>query len=751
VLVFWLGLGVDGLRLDAVPYLCEREGTNCENLPATHAFLKTLRRHVDQKFKNRMLLAEANQWPEDAIAYFYEAVNVENQQNNTHSLLWWMKRLTSLRKRYQVFGRDTLELLAPENRKILAFLRRYRDECILVVANLSRFAQCVELDLAAFQGIVPLELFGRSRFLPIGELPYALTLGPHSFYWFALEPQRREGAAIVAVAAPPLPMLSVMGSWEHAFQGRDKAALEAILPNYLKTRRWFGGKARTIQAAEILESVPIPYGAAMGYITLIRTTYTDAEPETYVLPLAFAVGEQAAQVGEGHAAIAHLRVTGKSRDEEGILYDGLWEKEFAQALLGAIARGRRFAGAFGEVVATPTAAFRPLLRSAAGFSEPSVLKAEQSNTSVIYGDLFILKLFRRPDGGINPDLEIGRFLTEVRDFRNIAPLAGALEYRRRQGEPMTLAILQSLLPNKGDAWQYTLDTVGRYFEDVLARQAEIRAAPVPDQPLLDLIADDPSALASELIGLYLEEARLLGQRTGELHVALAQDAGGPNFVPEPFSDFSRRSLYQGMLSLMNQIFPLLRRGLKTLPETAQPEAYKVLEREGTVRSRFQGIRDRKITAMQIRCHGDYHLGQVLHTGKDFIIIDFEGEPARPLSVRRLKRSPLRDVAGMLRSFGYAAYAALLGQVPGLRPEDFPSLEPWARFWYSHVSVAFLRGYLAATTQAPFLPHGREDFQVLLDAYLLEKAIYELGYELNNRPDWVRVPLAGILHLLEPER
>lgn len=917
VVDFWLDLGVDGLRLDAVPYLYEREGTSCENLPETHAFLKTLRRHVDGKFRNRMLLAEANQWPEDAVAYFgegdechmafhfplmprlfmaigmedafpiveilnqtpgipescqwalflrnhdeltlemvtdedrdymyrvyardphaqinlgirrrlapllgnhrrrielmngllfslpgtpiiyygdeigmgdniylgdrngvrtpmqwsadrnagfsranpqrlylpviidpeyhYEAVNVETQLNNPHSLLWWMKRLIALRKRFKAFGRGTLEFLHPENRKVLAFLRNYQDECILVVANLSRFVQCAELDLSRWKGMVPVELFGWTRFPPISESPYFITLGPHSFYWFSLQPQRAE----VTIPARPearAPLLSLSGSWEEVFQEKTRGALEAILPDFLRARRWFGGKARTIQSAHVVETIRVPYGSETAYLLFVQVRYTEGDPEIYAIPLLYLSGERATQAQEEvpQAVVARLKL--QERGEEGVLYDALWDKDFAKALLEAIVRRRRFRGSSGQVVSASTRGFR-LHADSTEALVPSVLKAEQSNTSVVYGKRFMLKFFRRLDAGANPDLEIGRYLTERALFPHVPPVAGAIEYRRKRGEPITLAILQGYVPNEGDAWQYTLDTLGHYFETVLTRASGGQEVPLPRKPLVALVQEEIPALASELIGPYLESARLLGQRTAELHIALSQDRNDPDFSPEPFSELSRRALYHGLLSLTDQVFQLLRRRLKSLPEAAMDEARKILELEGEVRRKLQQVRDRKITGARIRCHGDYHLGQVLYTGKDFVIIDFEGEPARSLSERRIKRSPLRDVAGMLRSFHYASYAALLDRVAGVAvlPEDLSSLEQWARFWNLWVSVTFFKSYIEAASHGTFLPRTQEELQVLLDAHLLEKAIYELGYELNNRPDWVRIPIQGILSLLE---
>ena len=444
-----------------------------------------------------------------------------------------------------------------------------------------------------------------------------------------------------------------------------------------------------------------------------------------------------------------MHITGNTLEEEGLLYDAMVDRRFTLALLDLVARGRRLTGPFGEVIASPTRDFRPRLSMAAEFLEPTVLRAEQTNTSVVYGDRFVLKLFRRAETGVNPDLELGRFLSEERNFGHIAPLAGALERKRRSGELSTLGVLHGFVPNEGVAWQYTLDTLGRYFEAVLTHRAKVPLPAGLDTQLLPLVEHD---LAREWIGLYLEEARLLGQRTGELHIALASDTSTPDLVPEPASDFSRQAVYQAMSSVANRAFPLLRQQLGQLSQEIQEKAQRVLELEGQVRDRLRLPRDRRIEAIHIRCHGDYHLGQVLYTGRDFVIIDFEGEPARPLSERRIKRAPLRDVASMIRSFHYAAYTSLFHHTGGTSQRENPSfLEPWALFWYAWVSSQFLRSYLESAAPAEILPTSTQETEVLLDSLLLEKAMYELRYEINNRPDWVRIPILGILHALESGR
>jgi maltose alpha-D-glucosyltransferase/alpha-amylase len=915
VLDFWLEMGVDGLRLDAVPYLYEREGTNCENLPETHAALKRLRQHVDKKYKNRMLLAEANQWPEDAVAYFgsgdechmafhfpvmprlfmavhmedrfpiidildqtpaipeicqwalflrnhdeltlemvtdedrdymykvyandprarinlgirrrlapllgnsrrkvellnsllfslpgtpviyygdeigmgdniylgdrngvrtpmqwsadrnagfsranpqrlylpviidpehhYETVNVEAQQQNPSSLLWWMKRLVLLRTNYQSFGRGTLEFLFPENRKVLVFTRRFQDEIILVVANLSRFVNYVELDLSQFKGMIPVELFGHTRFPSIGELPYFLTLGPHSFYWFKLDPPRISAVRAAAETFEP-PRLEVTGTWSNIFHGSARARLERTFPAYLLTCRWFGGKAQAIRSAKIAETLAWSADGTGTTFSIWDVQYTGGGAERYLLPLAFASGTRAFELRQSspQAIVADLRVRQAEGDNEGVLYDALYDTIFSKSLLEAIGRGRRVKSNGLELHAQPSKAFRGLASAEPSSLEASVLKGEQSNTSIVFGDRLILKFFRRVSEGINPDLEISRVLTERVPFSHTPPLAGFFELRRGRNEQSTLAILKGLVPNEGDAWRYTLDSLSGYFEEIRTRDSASEPITVPEKPLVELSESEIPDTAQELMGGYLSCARLLGRRTGELHLALATETKDPAFAPEPITTLHRRSLYQSLRSLADLALALLARKLAALPEAVRADAEKVVALESAIFSRYKRLLDRKLTGMLIRCHGDFHLGQVLYTGRDFVIIDFEGEPARSITERRHKRSPLRDVAGMLRSFNYAAHSKLKDN--SIRPESTAQLLSWARFWDVWASVAFLQDYRQAVAGAPFMPKSPEELSLLLQIFMLDKAIYELSYELNNRPDWVDIPIAGILEIV----
>jgi maltose alpha-D-glucosyltransferase/alpha-amylase len=917
VLDFWLEMGVDGMRLDAVPYLYEREGTNCENLPETHAFLKELRAYVDRKYPCRMLLAEANQWPEEAVAYFgngdechmafhfpvmprlfmalymedrfpiidildqtppipescqwalflrnhdeltlemvtdedrdymyrvyandprarinlgirrrlaplvgqnrrrmellnsllfslpgtpviyygdeigmgdniylgdrngvrtpmqwspdrnagfsranpqklylpviidpeyhYETVNVEAQQQNPSSLLWWMKRLITLRKNYQAFGHGTIEFLHPDNRQVLVFVRRYRDETILVAANLSRFVNFVELDLAAYKGMVPMELFGQTRFPAIGDLPYFLTFGPHSFYWFKLEPPGAAEARTVA-AGVEAAALEVSGSWEQLFKRNAAAPLERAMPAYLRNCRWFGGKARPIRAVKLIDAIPFSSNGSDARLTTWEVQYLGKSAETYFLPLIFLSAERAFEMRQANpqAIVAQIKIKDAEREAEGTLCDATYDPGFAKALLEALARGRRFKTNGAEIWAEPSRVFREIAGGGEASLEPTVLKREQSNTSIVYGDRMILKLIRRITEGINPDLEISRFLTEEAEFAFTPPFAGAIELRRGRGEATMLGIAQGLVANEGDAWSYALDSLARYFDEISARRLGVQDAPAPPRGLLESLDQEIPELARDAIGSFLPSMQLLGRRTAELHGALASNVKDPAFAPELITGLYHRSLYQSMRALADQTLSLLARRIKELPDPARADADKVLRLEESIFNRFRQLLALPHTGMRIRCHGDFHLGQVLFTGKDFVIIDFEGEPARPLGERRMKRSPLRDVAGMLRSFHYAATAKLNSQAA--RPEDALALKSWARFWHRWVSVAYLKGYLDAAAGAAFLPAARGELAAVLDIYLLEKAIYELSYELNNRPEFSQVAIAGILEIVEP--
>jgi maltose alpha-D-glucosyltransferase/alpha-amylase len=894
---FWMDMGVDAFRLDAIPYLYEREGTTCENLPETHVFLKKIRRYMDEKYPGRVLLAEANQWPEDSLPYFgdgdechmafhfpvmprmymalamedrfpiidimsqtppipencqwamflrnhdeltlemvtdedrdymwrtyakdvqarinlgirrrlapllenhrgrihlmngllfsfpgtpivyygdeigmgdniwlgdrngvrtpmqwssdrnagfsranpqqlffpviidpqyhYEQVNVEAQQSNQYSLLWWMKRLIAMRKRYKALGRGSMEFLHTENRKILAYVRRHEDETILVVANLSRLVQCFELDLTQYRGMVPVELSGGTKFPAVGERPYFLNLGPFAFYWFSLE--REVAPELVTQDAP----LIAARSWDEIFDTRNREGVSRALRAYLLTRRWFGGKGRSISSVTVRDAVELPNDHRLA---ILDVDFNEGEPQTYQLPLGIANVRREQDQARSVPVIARLR-------EGAVLYEPVQEEAFANALLDTVARKRQLRARRGVMAGAPTRALKELRGTEK--LETHVLGVEQSNTAIIYGQRLFLKLFRRMESGINTDAEVTRFLNEETSFRNTPRLAGTIEYREENKSAVTSAILQGYLPNSGDAWAYTLDAIGRYYDTLLSDPgaAERIAKAVPGGSIMALSHKPLPDIARELIGSYIADAELLGLRTAQLHLALASRDDIPAFAPEPFTPHYQRSIYQSMRTQIVRTMQFLRRRAGE-----NPELEPLLSKEESLHLQVRAVLQGKIEASRIRVHGDYHLGQVLYTGNDFAIIDFEGEPARPLSERRLKRSALRDVAGMLRSFHYAPYAVVYGAAPGsyVRTEDRARLETGARFWHQWVGAAFLRTYLAESASGKHLPTKPEAVETLLNAFLIEKALYEVVYELNNRPEWVRIPVRGILDLV----
>jgi maltose alpha-D-glucosyltransferase/alpha-amylase len=908
---FWLEMGVDGLRLDAVPYLCEREGTNCENLPETHAVIKQLRRLVDEHYDERMLLAEANQWPEDVRHYFgdsdechmafhfplmprifmalrredrtpiveilnntpdipeacqwalflrnhdeltlemvtdeerdymyseyardprmrvnvgirrrlaplvdndrrriellnsllfsfpgspvlyygdeigmgdniylgdrdgvrtpmqwtadrnggfsradparlylppimdpvygYQAVNVESQQRNPSSLLHFMRRMISLRRQHRAFGRGSLEFLHPRNRKVLVYLRRYRDEVILAVANLSNSVQPCELSLREFAGWRPLEMMGHTEFPRIGELPYFLTLGPYAFYWFQLEPQaepiRLEASGSEDLSA--LPWLTLEEGYDRLLAPEFHYTLaHDIIAPFLKRQRWFQGKARELVSAQLADWCKL---GGSFYLILVDAQYGDGVSETYVVPLKLSEGAEAVRVAEEAPVSILARV--RTPEDEGVLYDALADRRSCTALLRAMTDGRRFRTASGDVLAAGSSPYllRPDRTDVGG--PVRRLSAEQTNTSVVLNESYILKLFRRVQDGPNPELEILRHLGQGRRFKNIAPVAGWVELSRSDGKTVELALLQPFIANQGDGW----DHLRASLRHLLAGRAELEwddeSRRVPATASLLELSDQsaPAGLVASA-GESLAAARTLGRRTAELHLALSGERRDPAFNPLPMNASSLQSLADSLTRQAQEAIDLLGSRVPFLDVAVSGKANELLSAAPALMLRFQGIARLPAGTTRIRCHGDLHLGQVLVVGDDFLFIDFEGEPLRTLGERREKASPLRDVAGMLRSFHYVARSVLREQT-GRGQQVSGSAERLAETWQTWMGAAYLGGYLEAAAGAAFLPARRGDLQKLLDAFILEKAFYELRYELNNRPEWVAIPIDAIL-------
>ncbi|MGN6566836.1 MAG: maltose alpha-D-glucosyltransferase [Flavipsychrobacter sp.] len=908
---YWCGMGVDGFRLDAVPYLFERDGTNCENLPETHAFLKKLRKHVDDNFPGTLLLAEANMWPEDAAYYFgngdecqmnyhfpvmprmfmalqmedrypivdifdqtpaipetcqwaiflrnhdeltlemvtdeerdymykvyvkdpkarinlgirhrlaplmennrakiellnyllfslpgtpviyygdeigmgdnfylgdrdgvrtpmqwtvdrnagfseanpqrlylpvildplyhYESVNVEIENRNTSSLLWFMKRLINTRKKHKAFSRGDMKIVNTENPKVLSFTRSYEKEIMLVVVNLSRFSQPAELDLSEYKGYQLVEIFSNNIFPTIkSDVPYFFTLSQYECQWFLLKDVSHP---IDTTQSTPV---VEMNEWGDILRGQTKELMEsAILPNYLSKMRWFGGKARVIQGMRIVGQSKVVTADINILVLLIEVSYNSELPEIYQLPVTYAPDTLAANIRENYprSVICNIKIG----DITGVLYDALFSETFQQEIIKQMSSNAKIdATDNDEIVFTGNKFLRQYLKEKDKVKS-RILAAEQSNTSIVYDNTFFLKLYRKVDKSINPDVEITKFLTEKAKFTHIPAYVGNIEWDSQNGT-MVLGMMQEMVDNNTDGWSYMLDRLSSFNEKILADQKmHAAAADVKNAQVKPITYDDLSTEIKVLLETPVtERVQQLGERTAEMHMALASGKDDPAFKPEPFSLHYQRSLFSSFQSLVRKTYQTLTKTMSKLPDDVRQEAEEVLKMRDEVLLRLKAVYKKKFDVLKIRVHGDYHLGQTLFTGKDILIIDFEGEPAKTYSERRLKRSALRDVAGMIRSFHYVAYGSLFLN-NSLHKEDIKKLVPYVEQWQHYMSGLYLQSYLHKVDGALLVPEDKEDLHVLLQTYILEKAIYELNYELNNRPDWVIIPLRGIKAIME---
>jgi maltose alpha-D-glucosyltransferase/alpha-amylase len=908
---FWLDMGVDGFRLDAIPYLVEREGTNNENLPETHAVIKQLRTAIDAHYQNRFLLAEANQWPEDVREYFgegdechmayhfplmpriymaiaqadrypiieimqqtpdipdtcqwaiflrnhdeltlemvtskerdymyttyasdlqarinlgirrrlaplmendldriklmnslllsmpgspilyygdeigmgdnffigdrngvrtpmqwspdrnagfsradpqrlylppimdavygYPSTNVEAQSRDPSSLLSWTKRLLAVRKTSRAFGRGARRFLRPGNRKILAYLREFGDDTVLCVANLSRSAQPVELNLSSFKGRVPVEMLGRTAFPPIGELPYLLTISAYGFYWFRLTTDAEAPSwheQIVSIEERPV--LVLFDGWTSLFRERvvpwrigiaEKTRLQFetdTLPRYIETQRWYAAKGTPIDRARIADHVLWQEGTGktpLNWLMTLLDLEGGGERTSYFMPLGLAWEERDEERVRNlsTAAVAKIR----QQANVGVMGDAFADEMFCRAVVAAMAARKEIAMAQGKLQFRPTSAFGRL--AGKDFTALTVdrPRGSSSNTVVNIGERLMLKGYRRLRTGANPELEMGLYLTEVARYPNCAPLAGALEYVASNGEVRLLAMLQGYVANQGDGWTHSLEYLQRHLE-------QYRTTPAGD------------AMPVNAHEAYLALMRVLALRTAELHRALARPTADAAFSPQPLTRADIDGHRQRAVEEARNALELLQLSLEQVATADRDRAVAVLARRDQLLARIEALSTQAPQGRKIRIHGDYHLGQVLLTKNDFVIIDFEGEPGHSLEQRRAKHSPLRDVAGMLRSFSYVQHSALRkvahNEAEGAR------LAPLARAWEIEVRAAFLSAYDAAAREAKL--YGAEALQAgsgMLGLFELEKALYELRYELGNRPGWAGVPLQGILDLAQ---
>lgn len=918
VMRFWLDTGVDGFRLDAIPYLCERDGTNNENLPETHAVIKEIRAVIDEHYRGRLLLAEANQWPEDVRDYFgegdecqmayhfplmprmymaiaqedrhpvveimqqtpaipdlcqwaiflrnhdeltlemvtskerdymyqmyaadrrarinlgirrrlaplmendpdriklmnallmsmpgspiiyygdeigmgdnvylgdrdgvrtpmqwspdrnagfskadpqrlylppimdavygYNAVNVEAQSRDPSSLLNWTRRLLAVRKSYSAFGRGNLVFLHPGNRKILAYLREYGDQTLLCVANLSRTAQPVELDLSAYKGRVPIELFGRIPFPPIGELPYLITLQGYSFYWFRLASgEQAPSWHADRLAVEEAPVLVFFDGWHSIFRDRVvpwrialaeklRAQLETeTLPRFIVRQRWYGAQEDAVRRVALSDHFEWKDArGAVWFLALFRIdtgTGAAARASNYFLPLTL-VWETEEERMRAMQTVTVAKV--RQQAQIGVLGDAFADEAFVRALVEAIGAGHEFRCAHGAIRCTPTGAYAGIAGNESLQSLTVRPPAAQSSNSIsLLGDKLFLKIYRRLQSGISSELEIGRFLTDVAHFPNCVPVAGAIEYipdaeAPGGGSPTTLALLQAYVKNQGDGWGYTLGYLERFLEQINAT-----TTPAPPE-------------APDSHGAYLTLIHTLGRRTAELHLALAMRTGNAAFDPEPVTATDISSWTTTANSEAAATIEQLERALPTLPPAAKAGAEALLAKRSQLLMEIGSAAPASFSGLKTRVHGDYHLGQVLVAQNDFFIIDFEGEPLRTVAQRQQKNSPLRDVAGMLRSFDYAA-RTVLARAASEQLKESAELAKQTGAWQEQVEKAFIESYAETVANgAPRLYGDWSEALRLLRLFLLEKALYELRYELSHRPDWVQYPVLAILEIL----
>ncbi len=887
VLRFWLDMGVDGVRLDAIPYLFERDGTNGENLPETHQELKRLRAFVDDNYDNRMLLAEANQWPEDSVAYFgdgdechmafhfpvmprlylalqretrlpivdileqtppiphdaqwaiflrnhdeltlemvseeerefmwrtyapdrrarlnlgirrrlapllendrrriellfglllslpgtpvlyygdeigmgdnvfladrdgvrtpmqwssdrnagfsranpqslylpvvvdpqyhFETVNVEAQHANPNSLLWWLRRMIRRRHRHPVFGRGGLEFLEPDNDRVLAYLREDGDETILVVVNLSRHAQFVELDLGRFAGRRPVELLGGTDFPMVGELPYLLTLGSYGFYWFSLP---GDSAAADRTAGP----IAVPGSLEDAFVPEEP--LPDLVGDHLVAQPWYRGDGRQRLQTTVHDLIPLtPADADPAlWIGLVDIEYARGPVERYVVPIGIRFADAAPT---DDALIAQIDHQGRA----GVVYDALADPEFRRRIVEGVLEGRTLLGRAGSLACGAGSTPVPAAHAAAG--ESTVTTTPRGETYIDYGTGLALKLYRHTEAGVNPDLELRRFLTDRTGFDNVADVYGALEYE--SGDAFTLGVLQQSFARAPTAWS----AFGELCRDWLkAIRVDAPSAEPPARDWATTEAPEQRLPAPKALAPALELAGRLAVTTAELHQAIGSLSEEPDLRPQPFSTLYQNSLYQSLRASLRQAFRSIRRVAADDDSDVAAALRDIGTAEAEALDRLDPIRRARISGRRIRVHGDYRLDEIRIVDGEFFIEDLSGDRVQPLSERRLRASPLRDVAEMLRSIDYVAARSALDAPPDKRP--------WGPWWSRAVGLRFVQAYIEAMEDSPSLPDDAAGADALLNAYTLTRGLRELQWELNMRPDWTVVPLAGVRRML----
>jgi maltose alpha-D-glucosyltransferase / alpha-amylase len=688
--------------------------------------------------------------------YGYQVINVESQERSPFSLLNWMKRMIGLRRQHPVFGRGTIEFLPAQNRKVLAYLRRYHEDVVLCVANLSRSVQPVELDLSRLRGMTPIEMLGQAEFPRIGEQPYFLSLGAYAFNWFRLqqaapaitERTTPETAAVV----PDLPALLVGPVWDTLLDGTVRSLVERdLLGPFLNRQPWFQGPRP--RAARFTDWALLARGPQPLFLTIVEDMTEErgtSVPRQYLVPLAASSSEHAKAIQERAPYAVLARITGARK---GLLFDAWQDDRFAETLIEAIGAGQTIVTRRGVIHARQLNPL-PLFRRASDTLQLSRPSTDTRLSVINYGNQLTLKLFRRVEGGVHPEVEVTRHLTEDVGFTGASEVSAIVEYERRD-EPgaaiptATVAMAQPFVESQGDAWTHAMDSLGRFFDQVSTRQEPLPPSEIIGS-LRDVATAQPTAPVQEVLRGDLDIAAALGRRTAEMHLALSSGSTCPALAPEPLLKGDLAAASQEATANAERVVQALESALagsaiRFSPDVAE-RGKRLLGSKEILFDGFRSITGLDPTGSKIRIHGDYRLGHVLLSGSNIYIQSFEGHPSWPAAAQREKQSPLKDVAGMMRSFSYAARAALLTRITA-RPTEAAYMEPWARQWEKWTTAVFLQTYLASTANVGGIGGDSPGSDTLLRFFMLDRAIRELDGELNNRPEWVGIPLDGLLQLL----
>jgi maltose alpha-D-glucosyltransferase / alpha-amylase len=896
VLDFWFGMGVDGFRLDAVPYLFEEDGTNCENLPATHQYLKELRKYVDDNYQDKLLLAEANQWPNDASDYFgngdechmayhfplmprlymalqmedrfpivdileqtpqipencqwaiflrnhdeltlemvsdeerdymyktfakdplkrvnvgirrrlfplfggnlrniellnfllfsmpgtpivyygdeigmgdnyylgdrdgvrtpmqwspdknagfssadpqrlflpvvidhnyhYTTVNVENQERHPSSFLWWMRRVIAKRRQYKAFGQGSIRFVNTSNPKVLAFVRGFDSETVLVLVNLSRYSQHVELDLREYAGAVPMEVFSRNDFPLITTEPWSFSMQFKNYFWFELRGSGKEDKRQDIKT-----MVMDHAGWTR-MDPPVQTEIKDLLKHYIFRSEWFRGNIRKLRDLKVLDVIPVSSRKIQSHLFLVQLDMIDGEKDIYLMPVSLAMNARAAEIENRspEAVIANVVFDG----EEAVLFDGVFDPDLVDCLFSLVQKRSKLKGLKGELEGSSGRRLRQILEENPVLKS-HVLASKRSNTSISLGDKCFLKIYRSPQEGENPDVEILKNLTRHSGFNHLSPYVGRIDYKGPQVEDTSLALIADFIPNVGNAWEMAQTAIESYFDEMLA-----------DKNLLSLVMKGQTeALDEKIGGFFLEMTALLGRRTAELHMALSTVDQVRGFEPESFSLLYQKSLYQSLRTFIRRSFSSVLPALSELDKDRQQALAEVLDAEKDFLAFMQKTLEAgKIHAKKIRIHGNYKLDKLLFTGKDFIITDFEGEVEQPISVRKLKHCPLKDVASLLGSFHFAINKGYLYRKEFV-PVNENFLHPLAEHWYQRVSEQFLKGYLPSMEGKGLIPDDPEQVMALLNIFQLEKSAEELRQFSGRQMESLIIPLKALKKL-----